>query len=677
MASRSPTTTSAEAHPIFADTSVQTEPRFRPLRRIPRGKLGPSMPAGTQEVVTKGDLTSGSLPPASSRLPRRRRHLRLEAPGFALPRAWTNLDGYLAELEFASPSSRCRIIVQAQGGGGTAENVLQFRRRWHDLASPPASRMGGPFPPLADCFVAPSFAICQTDEHELKLRCGDARATTPRWGRPTSRRSTSWATKLGGRLSFGQKVFARKGTVLIEEGCENGALFVVGHGALSISVHGEEIATVGPGQVIGLYTMLKGTLASASVVVSSDVAYILELRHSHFMACLDDNPDVKNRMQILLEQREAQNKAAEMISKTTLREVCLNEAHLKVNLAVAASFLRSEKGTPTGSSIQKTFSYFSCQKYRGRHKQMELPVQMGGCSQSSSPVFFLGWAALHLPAIEELLRCMPEEGPCDSGDVFGTFKPGVDTGVQHPTVFRTALNTLPLETSSGGFGLPTPPWPSFKVLPQDHKMLDVRGQPPIRSEQIAAHASAPWQVPQVDMLQDAPGLLPAYMMQDVSAHPGGSEEINNRPVGHKKVPKKINIQEEFAHSDCEITTAMIRNVPNQLNRKQFLERLDQLGFRGLYDFVYVPMDRSTRMNVGYAFVNFIKPEFFRMCQAVLQGKSFLEKEDRNKRKSGKPIVVSPAHVQGLQNNEKHFKDAAVSHTLHRPVKFVCNGHSGP
>ena len=28
------------------------------------------------------------------------------------------------------------------------------------------------------------------------------------------------------------------------------------------------------------YTMLKGTVASASVVVSSDVAYILELRHS-------------------------------------------------------------------------------------------------------------------------------------------------------------------------------------------------------------------------------------------------------------------------------------------------------------------------------------------------------------------------------------------------------------
>lgn len=31
------------------------------------------------------------------------------------------------------------------------------------------------------------------------------------------------------RLSFGAKVFARKGTVLIEEGSENSALFVVGH----------------------------------------------------------------------------------------------------------------------------------------------------------------------------------------------------------------------------------------------------------------------------------------------------------------------------------------------------------------------------------------------------------------------------------------------------------------
>ena len=39
--------------------------------------------------------------------------------------------------------------------------------------------------------------------------------------------SAAWR-HLAWRLSFGQKVFARKGTVLIEEGSENSALFVVG-----------------------------------------------------------------------------------------------------------------------------------------------------------------------------------------------------------------------------------------------------------------------------------------------------------------------------------------------------------------------------------------------------------------------------------------------------------------
>ena len=65
----------------------------------------------------------------------------------------------------------------------------------------------------------------------------------------------------------------------------------------------------------------------------------------HFQACLEDEPSVKQRMQVILEQREAQplgfigifgtlakkkvpvqrekprNKAAEMVNKTKIREV--------------------------------------------------------------------------------------------------------------------------------------------------------------------------------------------------------------------------------------------------------------------------------------------------------------------------------------------------------------------
>lgn len=113
------------------------------------------------------------------------------------------------------------------------------------------------------------------------------------------------------KLSFGQKVFARKGTMLIEQGAENSAVFVVGHGTLSVTVHGVEVARVGAGEVVGLYTLLKKTKASASVMVMSEVAYVLELRHDHFMACLDDDPLVLERMKELERQREMQNRVAE------------------------------------------------------------------------------------------------------------------------------------------------------------------------------------------------------------------------------------------------------------------------------------------------------------------------------------------------------------------------------
>lgn len=116
------------------------------------------------------------------------------------------------------------------------------------------------------------------------------------------------------RLAFGDKVFATKGSTLIEQGAENSDVFVVGHGLLSVIHDGVQVASIGPGQVIGLYTMLKKTAASADVRVDSDMAYVLVLRHSHFMGCLDGSPEVLERMRMLLRQREMQNKAAEVLS---------------------------------------------------------------------------------------------------------------------------------------------------------------------------------------------------------------------------------------------------------------------------------------------------------------------------------------------------------------------------
>lgn len=56
------------------------------------------------------------------------------------------------------------------------------------------------------------------------------------------------------------------------------------------------------------------------------------------------------------------------------------------------------------------------------------------------------------------------------------------------------------------------------------------------------------------------------------------------------------------------TTVMIRNIPNQYSRVQLEQTLDDEGYWGLFDFLYLPMDFVHQANVGYAFVNFMEPE---------------------------------------------------------------------
>lgn len=68
---------------------------------------------------------------------------------------------------------------------------------------------------------------------------------------------------------------------------------------------------------------------------------------------------------------------------------------------------------------------------------------------------------------------------------------------------------------------------------------------------------------------------------------------------------------------------MLRNIPNRYSQAGLLEEIDHSGFKGSYDFFYLPMDTQNRTNVGYAFINFVTPEAFARVGCFFSWKGLL------------------------------------------------------
>eukprot|EP00929_Paragymnodinium_shiwhaense_P004311 TRINITY_DN105161_c0_g1_i1.p1 TRINITY_DN105161_c0_g1~~TRINITY_DN105161_c0_g1_i1.p1 ORF type:complete len:245 (+),score=19.90 TRINITY_DN105161_c0_g1_i1:59-736(+) len=95
------------------------------------------------------------------------------------------------------------------------------------------------------------------------------------------------------------------------------------------------------------------------------------------------------------------------------------------------------------------------------------------------------------------------------------------------------------------------------------------------------------------------------------------------------------------------TSVMVRNLPSRATALDIRRMMDDLGFRGEYDFFHLPCRLSSSgskrsyLNQGYGFVNF---------KSTLSCKLFMEmlaSERITLRASTKTLSASYAHVQGL------------------------------
>lgn len=124
------------------------------------------------------------------------------------------------------------------------------------------------------------------------------------------------------------------------------------------------------------------------------------------------------------------------------------------------------------------------------------------------------------------------------------------------------------------------------------------------------------------------------------------------------------------------TTVMMRNLPNKYTQRMLLTEVNEVGFIGTFDFLYLPIDPETNANRGYCFVNFVSPSASWLFKKAFEGRamSFFN--------SKKVVSVAPATLQGFEANYAHYSSARVNRGdpatrplfLRQPDQLEVNAH---
>jgi hypothetical protein len=107
----------------------------------------------------------------------------------------------------------------------------------------------------------------------------------------------------------------------------------------------------------------------------------------------------------------------------------------------------------------------------------------------------------------------------------------------------------------------------------------------------------------------------------------------------------------------ERTTVMLRNVPNNYSRAMLIDLLDSEGFQAQYDFLYLPIDFTTRACLGYGFVNLISHEV--ACEFMRAFEDFSDWIIPSRKHC---IVSWSGPHQGLQEHIERYRNSPVMHT---------------
>lgn len=146
---------------------------------------------------------------------------------------------------------------------------------------------------------------------------------------------------------------------------------------------------------------------------------------------------------------------------------------------------------------------------------------------------------------------------------------------------------------------------------------------------------------------------------DMAKHENAVKASSNQHVDNLLVSPAASWADESAEwldEHYNKTTVMFRNVPNDYTRSMFMAMLDDEGFFGKFDFVYLPIDFSSKSGFGYAFINLVDPRVAECFRVHFDGFS------RWTIPSHKVAEVTWSNPsQGLATHIERYRNSPVMH----------------
>jgi hypothetical protein len=168
------------------------------------------------------------------------------------------------------------------------------------------------------------------------------------------------------------------------------------------------------------------------------------------------------------------------------------------------------------------------------------------------------------------------------------------------------------------------------------------------SKDMSSLNSTPRQT-EIDMAAEIAGQV-AYAAIDMA----------DEEMGRFWDPVKItDLAAEQQIQDQDKTTVMIRNIPCRYSQAELLEEIRR--FDMTFDFLYLPPARHSAGNLGYAFINFVKPKDAAEFIDIFEGHTWFFQP-----KSKKRGVPTFATLQGFAPNVEYYSKMKISKSKNRP-----------